>query len=403
MRAMNTADALVGAGHRVVLWSSAFYHQEKRHRTRAVERISVTPVLEIVLVPSPGYGRNIGPARLWDHAVLARNLAKLLRAERTPPDVGFVGYPPIETAAVMVRWLRDRRVPALLDVKDLWPSLFLEALPAAARPAGRVALMPYFRLARRAMAEAAGLTAMAEGFLGWALEFAGRGRWPADLVVPFASPDVPVPEAELAAARQWWDRLEVRDSRSVRVCFVGSHSPGMDFVPIRDAAKRCAESGAPCQFVICGDGECSAEWRASVRGLPNVLFPGWIDRPKIVALAERSDAALAPYRIRLDFTLSIPNKVVDALALGLPVVSPLPGEVADLVSTRGVGLRYGAESGRSLYDCMVALMADGEARAAMTRNAKELYERSFTFAHVYGGLVRHIESLAPAPAARPGA
>ena len=34
MRAMNLANALVAAGHKVVLWSSSFYHQEKRHRVQ---------------------------------------------------------------------------------------------------------------------------------------------------------------------------------------------------------------------------------------------------------------------------------------------------------------------------------------------------------------------------------
>ena len=92
MRAMNLANALVAAGHRVVLWSSAFYHHEKRHRSRHAVRIIVSNHLEIRLVPSPGYGRNIGFGRLWDHAVLAHNINKLLRAEHTLPDVGFIGY-----------------------------------------------------------------------------------------------------------------------------------------------------------------------------------------------------------------------------------------------------------------------------------------------------------------------
>ena len=83
MRAMNLANTLIADGHHVVLWSSAFYHQEKRHRCRAAETIHVFPQLEIRLISSPGYQRNIGLGRLWDHAILAINLQKQLQQEKT--------------------------------------------------------------------------------------------------------------------------------------------------------------------------------------------------------------------------------------------------------------------------------------------------------------------------------
>ena len=55
MRAMNLSNALVEAGHKVVLWSSSFYHQEKRHRICSGQIIKVSDNLEIRLIPSRGY------------------------------------------------------------------------------------------------------------------------------------------------------------------------------------------------------------------------------------------------------------------------------------------------------------------------------------------------------------
>ena len=80
MRAINLANALVQAGHSVVLWSSTFYHQEKSHRHNEGGDLIISPALRIRLIDSPGYSRNIGFGRLWDHFVLARNLGKKLRA-----------------------------------------------------------------------------------------------------------------------------------------------------------------------------------------------------------------------------------------------------------------------------------------------------------------------------------
>ena len=82
MRAMNLADALTQAGHEVLLWSSVFFHQEKRHRTGGAQSIEISDRLTIRLVPSRGYSRNLGLGRLADHAQLGHNLFTALRAQR---------------------------------------------------------------------------------------------------------------------------------------------------------------------------------------------------------------------------------------------------------------------------------------------------------------------------------
>jgi glycosyltransferase involved in cell wall biosynthesis len=136
-------------------------------------------------------------------------------------------------------------------------------------------------------------------------------------------------------------------------------------------------------------------------GLDNVRFAGWIDRPKLVVLAERSMAALAPYRNREDFRMSLPNKVLDALSLGLPILSPLQGEVAALLAARDVGLRYDEGSGASLARCVAELAASPARRARIAANARETFARSYSADAVYGALVKRLEELAgmsPAPA-----
>ena len=394
MRAMNLANALVDAGHKVVLWSSAFYHQEKKHRARTDATIAISPLLEIRLIPSPGYTRNIGPGRLWDHAVLGYRLARLLDRETVPPDIAFIGYPPIETAAVMARWLSERGVPSLIDVKDQWPAIFTRPLPSALRPLGEVALWPYFYLGRRAMRDASGIVAMAEGFLRWALAFAGRTRSELDQVVSLTTPDVRVSDAQLQEARRWWDARGVLADGRPRVCFIGSHSQAFDMGAVAQAVMQLKARGASCEFVICGDGDCSAQWRSQMTDMANVVFAGWVDRPQIEALAERSMATLAPYHNTEDFVMSVPNKVIDSLALGLPVLSPLRGEVQQLIASRGVGLSYGEASGASLTECLVRLLNDPAFRVELSDNASRLYRERFSFDMVYGALVAHLENMA---------
>jgi len=114
MRVINLANTLVKKGHNVIIWSSSFYHQKKFHRTKLFKKIIINKKLEIRLIPSPGYKKNISIKRLFDHFILAYNLKKKLYIEKTLPDAAFVGYPPIETAFIMTSWLKKKKIPYLL-------------------------------------------------------------------------------------------------------------------------------------------------------------------------------------------------------------------------------------------------------------------------------------------------
>lgn len=394
MRAMNLSNALVEAGHKVVLWSAAFNHQEKRHRSRTLKIIKVSDSLEIRLIPSRGYRDNISLGRMIDHAQLAINLKKILKNELALPDVAFIGFPPIETAAVLTRWLSRRGVPSLIDVKDQWPLIFVDAMPLLLRPLGRVVLFPYFYLARRAMRDATGISAMADGFLDWALNFAGHKRTGADGVFPLTSQLGQVSEAELMSARQWWNDQGVLENGTMRICYVGNHTSHLDMLPVRNAASLFIEHKIPGEFVIAGDGVSTLELKTMMSGLSNVYFPGFIDRPKFTALAERAHASMIPYVNGESFKLSLPNKTFDSLAFGLPILSPLQGEVARLINDHGVGMRYGTDTGKTLYDCIKVLMEDSALQKKMSQNARDLYAEQFSFEMVYGRLVRHLEKLA---------
>jgi glycosyltransferase involved in cell wall biosynthesis len=298
----------------------------------------------------------------------------------------------------MVRWLADRRVPALVDVKDRWPTDFLAAFPPGLDAPGRLILRPYYQMARRAMRDAAALTAMSESFLGWALEFCGRPRREADFVLPLTSPVPTLDEQALRAAERWWTDQGVLP-KGPNFCFVGSHTSSFDFTPVARAAEELARTHPTARIVICGVGEKSSEWRGQAQALANVSFPGWIDVAQLHALAARSAGFLAPYRNVRGFDLSIPNKVIDAISMGLPIVTPLRGEVADLVERHDIGLRYDEGSPSSLHERMVSLIDDDGLRARLSRGAVTLYQARFRHDAVYGELVRRLEGLA---SGRPG-
>ncbi len=116
---MNLSNILISRGHKVTLWTSSFDHQNKIHRSKKFKILEESPNLKIRLIPSSGYKKNISSFRLYDHFILAKNLKQILKNEKNTPDVAFVGYPQIETAFVFTKWLKEKKVPVILDIKDL--------------------------------------------------------------------------------------------------------------------------------------------------------------------------------------------------------------------------------------------------------------------------------------------
>ena len=387
MRAINLSNKLLDAGHSVVLWSSAFDHQNKIHRSNNYKVIKINNNLEVRLIPSRGYSKHIGFERLIDHAQIAWNLRKLLKIEKSIPDVAFIGYPPIETAFIMNSWLKRKNVPTLLDIKDLWPSIFLEIFPKFLKPFARVLLNPYYYLAQRTMREADGISAVSESFLKWSLTFANKSSSPFDTITRLTTVKPKSDKDNLIAADKYWQKLNIKCG-TPKVFFIGTFSTGFDFDHICSAAKIIKE----CQFVLCGNGPRLNEIKKKMRHLPNVIFPGWIDQSQLEVLANMSIASIAPYKNIQNFTLNIPNKIIDSLSLGVPILSPLKGEVASMIKKNNIGITY--DSNTTLIECIYSLINNNFLKKKMSKNARMLYEKEFNFYNVYNNLVEHLENMA---------
>ena len=389
MRAMNLTKALNARGHRVVLWSTDFYHQEKRHRFGCDKNIRISDLLEIRLITSRGYQRNIGPARFFDHAQLGWRFNKLAcKVEK--PDLAFIGFPPIEIAAAAVRHCRLRGVPTLLDVKDLWPDLFEDPLPAPLRPVARLILSPLRTKSEITMREATGICGTTDAYLEWARTRGGRKPCTNDIVAPITPEEERISDDQLRAAGSWWDERGILADSRPRACFVGNLGRTSDFTPIIRAAKM--PHFQQWQFVIAGSGDQQERWTSMARSAENIIFSGRINLPKISSLFERSTIALAPFQRISNYRLNVPNKINDYLSHGLHVVTPLDGPTRTLLTAVGAGHFYNDESHISFAKAILEAYntIDDAERTRVKSKFASIVDPSLT----YERLVDHIEHVA---------
>jgi glycosyltransferase involved in cell wall biosynthesis len=385
------ADALVNAGHQVLRWAPTFRHNTKSHRFSTDARIELNENYAVQFVHSPAYRRNIGFDRLRTYRVLDRRFRQL--ASREPkPDLIVAAIPSLEWAEAAVDYAQAQAIPVVIDVRDLWPDVFVNGLPSLARPFGRLLFTPYYSSARRSCRGAAALTAVSQTYLDWALNLAGRSRRPSDLVVPLGFQPQSIPETTLQKNVATLRKLGIDAQRPVCL-FVGLLERSYDLETVIDAARHLELDGnCGLQFVVCGDGSKMSALKRQAGGLRSVHLIGWVDAAMLEAAASISKVGLCAYTA--DALQSLPNKPFEYMAHRLAVVSSLPGEMATLLSRHGSGLTYRAGDALSLSGCLRSLVADPLRLEAMRSRAYETWLHNFRSCDVYAAFVEHLALLA---------
>ena len=393
MRAVNLSNKLLKKGHKVILWSSKFNHQSKEHRTNDYKEFSDNENFEIRLIPSCGYKKNISIKRLIDHAQLAYNLHKILKKEKYQPDIAFLGFPPIEVNFVMSNWLSKRKIPFVVDVKDLWPDVFVENLIGWKKRIAKFFLFYYYFATKKIYRQATALTTITGKFLKYIENFSNKKSNQLNRVFPLVSNlKLNDKNKNQNEVENWWDGLGVYNNNTFRVVYVGNLSSNIDLSEIKKAAQSFKGGNTKVQFVICGDGDYLQIFKNMMKGLDNVIFPGMVNKDKVSILAKRSNVWLIPYFNKENFRLSLPNKTYDALYFGIPLFSSLEGEVKNLIIKNEVGMFY--DKINSLEKCITKLQNNNELQTSMSINGKKLYDEKFEYNMVYDELVCHLENIA---------
>jgi glycosyltransferase involved in cell wall biosynthesis len=387
MRAMNLSNALIEKGHQVVLWSSDFDHFSKKHRTGKTSTIQYSENLEIRLVSSSGYKSHIGLSRLFDHAQLAFNLKKELK-NQTPPDVAFIGYPPIETAWIMTNWLNKRKVPSIVDVKDAWPEIYVQSLGSNLKRIALALLWPYTLMMKSIFRKSLGINSVTEDFLSWSLSKIPRSKSSFDQVTYLTSAEKLFSKDDIAEASSYWDSCGVPNDEIENIFFLGTINNVYDFDQVIYAARN-----SKFRYIIAGDGP-NRDLILSQENLPSNLFlPGWINEIQAYVLASRSKAAIAPIRNRNDFAMNITNKFFDAMRFGVPMVTSIKGIAAKTIDENRVGISYESTKENSLLLAINGLMENKSMQSEFSLNARKLYEMKYSHEKNYQKLVQHLEKI----------
>ena len=352
MRLINLTNKIVAEGHKVTVFTSNFSHIHKIHRNFSRSHFNKTDSVRYEFIDSPGYRSHIGPMRLLDHAILAFNFKKILDSQSEKPDVAFIGYPPIEAAFILAKYLNKHEVPFIVDVKDLWPEIFVEKVPKIIRKISRSLLRPYFNMGNYVLNTSVEITTISDNFAQLIKSYFQLKFDKKFSIAPLVAPTPELSKDKLKQAEIWLLGNGIYKDGYIVISFIGSLTESFNFEPIIFAAIKMQREGQRIQFVIGGDGPRLNELKVRFGNLENVIITGFVDYENGLFLKRISTFLLAPYINSKDFNASLPNKIIDAIQLRKPIITSLKGYAGKIITENVLGITYNSEEKAGLYNSL---------------------------------------------------
>ncbi len=126
-----------------------------------------------------------------------------------------------------------------------------------------------------------------------------------------------------------------------------------------DAVALLHARGVSIHATIIGDGRDAAIFREQAKarelGSDVIEFTGYVARDDALRLVSRADIGIVPHHATALWNSTIPNKLFDFMAAGLPVVTSSAVPAARIVRETGAGEVFRAGDAASLADAILAL------------------------------------------------
>jgi colanic acid/amylovoran biosynthesis glycosyltransferase len=170
------------------------------------------------------------------------------------------------------------------------------------------------------------------------------------------------------------------------------------------AVGRLAGDGLAVEYRIAGDGELRERLARLVSDLglkERVTFLGPLTHGRVAELLDGTHVFLAPSTVSADGDEEgVPTGIMEAMAMGIPVVSSVHSGIPELVDDGISGLLARERDVGGITERLEFLAAHPEAWGPMGRAGRARVERDFNSHRLNDDLVGHYERLLAAPGGR---
>jgi len=266
---------------------------------------------------------------------------------------------------------RLKRIPWVLEIRDLWPESILTV--GAVRNRSIIRLLS--RLEVFAYRKADHIVPNTDAFRRYMID---KGVPAEKITVVKNGADV---ERYLPAAKESTLARELGVEGKFVAAYFGTHGMAHHLETVLEAAEQLRDEPG-IVFLFVGDGAERARLleQKDALGLANVIMLEQQPKERMPALWAAADVSLVLLRRSDLFKTVIPSKIFEAMAMERPLILGVEGEAKALVEEAGAGVCIQPESDAALADAVLAFARDPDRTRALglsgRRFVTEFYSRA---------------------------
>ena len=323
--------------------------------------------------------------RIRSHRIAAKNLRTLLEKEGNY-DLVYAEIPPNDVALAAAEYAKEKGIPFVADVNDLWPEAMRMVLDIPV-----VSDILFYPLQR----DAEKVYRLVSGVIGTSDEYRDR---------PFRNQQRNIPKRTVYVGNELsvFDEGAEKNQEEVFkgedefwVTYAGTIGTSYDIKTMVLAAEELANRGMPnIRIKILGGGPMKEELRsmADVKQIFNVEFVGYAPYEKMAAYLKKSDVLVNSFVKKAP--QSIVTKIGDYLAAGRPMINTcMSPEFRAKVEHDGFGVNIMPEDVKILADAIEDFYEDPEKCKEMGEKARKIAEQQFDRPHSYKKIEELIQEL----------
>lgn len=383
MRTGILAHKLVERGHSVVWWTSAYDHFEKKWIYGRDSEFEVEKNYNIVALKGLGYRKNVSFQRYLDHRIIAWKFRKMACC-KLEPDVIIVSLPSYDLSYEAVKFGKERNIPVSVDIRDMWPDIFIEHFPVQLKRISKLFLYWDFRMVEFALRNATCIISMMDSVLEWGLQKASRTKSSLDRVFYLGARKKKI--RSISKFEELARFLKI--SNTFVVTFIGTFGFYSQPISLVHAAKKLIHENI--FFIIGGAGAYFKDVKNACSGLNNISLTGWLSEDEIIYLLSLSNLGIVICNVN---TVAFPNKAFAYLSANLPIISGTSGDLKEIIEKYEIGFYYPPKNVDALVNSIRRLYEETELYKRMSENVRRVFDEMFDAEKIYEEYAKHIEKI----------
>lgn len=391
-RTYENARRWLEEGHQVTVITSApnvpagVVYDGYKNRLKQTEIVDGIRVIRVWTYIAPNKGMVRRTANYLSYMVSAFLFSLLV----TRPDVIIATSPQFFCGWAGVLASRFRRVPFILEIRDIWP----ESIVAVGANLGRKSLKILEWLESKMYNAADHIVTVGEGYRRRLLE-KGVEEEKIAVITNGVNRELFQPRLRDEKLQEKWG---VAGKFICGYCGTIGMASGLHIV--LDAAKRLKEQGIhDVVFLLVGDGafRASLQQQARTDQLDNVVFCGRQPKEAMPDFLALSDVCLVHLRKTDLFTTVMPSKIFEAAAMAKPILNGVQGFAAKFMEKADAGINIEPENSHQLVDKLLSLKENHVMRQRFGKAARNYVLQHFDRDRLANQYLELIEKICSQP------